>query len=258
MTVEQETVPALNHKDTLVQVDAKAPTCTEIGWDAYEYCTACDYTTYAEKEALDHDIVVDKAVAPTCTETGLTKGQHCSRCDDMTIKQEVIPVKPHNHTAKYDSAKHWKECTCGSIIDEQNHSFIGGNTCSCGFRRVVDSAIKIRNNSGSKTINYGETLKLTAIVTNKPSNAKIYWYVDGVKKGEGEVFNVNFENGTKIITVKLVDSNGVVYQNANGDEIADSENVTINSGFFQKIISFFKNLFGINRTVVQTIFKGIY
>ena len=29
----------------IVSVDAKAPTCTELGWDAYEYCTACTYTT---------------------------------------------------------------------------------------------------------------------------------------------------------------------------------------------------------------------
>ena len=76
--------------------------------------------------------------------------------------------------------------------------------------------------------------------------------------GEGEVFNVKFESGTKIITVKLVDENGVSYQNSDGKEISDSENVTVKGGFFQKIISFFKNLFGMNRTVVQTIFKGIY
>ena len=81
-----------SHEDTLVQVEAKAPTCCEIGWDAYEYCTACDYaTTYEEKAALDHDIVIDAYVAPACTETGLTEGQHCSRCEDMTIAQEVIP-----------------------------------------------------------------------------------------------------------------------------------------------------------------------
>ena len=251
MTVKQEVVPALNHKDTLVKVAAKAPTCTEIGWDAYEYCTACTYTTYVEKAALKHDIIIDKAVDATCTETGLTEGQHCSRCDDATIKQEVVPVKAHNHTAKYDSARHWEECVCGSKINVQNHSFVGENVCSCGFKRTVDSTIKINNNNGSKTINYGETLKLMATVTDKPENAKIYWYVDGEQKGEGEIFNVNFESGTKIITVKLVDENGVVYQNANGEEISESENVTVNAGFFQKLISFFKNLFRIDRTVVQ-------
>ena len=33
---------------SIVSVDAQAPTCTEIGWEAYEYCTACDYSTYEE------------------------------------------------------------------------------------------------------------------------------------------------------------------------------------------------------------------
>ena len=95
IVTDEKEIPATNHKDTLVQVDAQAPTCTEIGWDAYEYCTACDYTTYVEKEALDHDIVIDEAVAPKCGETGLTAGQHCSRCDAMTVVQEVVPALTH-------------------------------------------------------------------------------------------------------------------------------------------------------------------
>ncbi len=251
VTIKQDVVPALNHKDTLVKVAAKAPTCTEIGWDAYEYCTACTYTTYAEKPALKHDIIIDKAVDATCTETGLTEGQHCSRCDDMTVEQEVVPVKPHSYTAKHDSAKHWEECVCGAKANVQNHTFVGGNVCVCGFKKTVDSTVKIKNNSGSKTINYGETLKLMSTVTDKPANAKIYWYIDGELKGEGEIFEVKFESGTKIITVKLVDANGVVYQNANGEEISESENVTVKAGFFQKLISFFKNLFRMNRIVVQ-------
>ena len=42
------------NKHTLVQKDAKAPTCTEIGWDAYESCTECDYTTYEVLPAITH------------------------------------------------------------------------------------------------------------------------------------------------------------------------------------------------------------
>ena len=253
VTVEQEIVPALNHKDTLIKVEAKSPTCTEIGWDAYEYCTACEYTTYVEKEALDHNIIIDEAIAATCTETGLTEGQHCSRCASATVEQETIPMKDHNHIVKYDSTKHWKECVCGSKIEMQNHTFDGNSLCECGYKRVVNATIVIKNNSGSRTINYGETLKLTAVTNNKPYDAKIYWYVDGVLMGEGEIFNVSFESGAKIVTVKLVDSNGYVLQNADGNEISDNETVTVKSGFFQKLISFFKNLFGIGRTVVQSI-----
>ena len=122
----------------------------------------------------------------------------------------------------------------------------------------IKAIIKIKNNNGPKTINYGEILKLTAVVTDKPADATIVWYVDGVKKGEGETFNVSFESGTKTVEVKLADSNGNILRNASGNEIKDSERVTVKSGFFQKIISFFKNLFGMNRTVVQAIFKGVF
>ena len=120
----------------------------------------------------------------------------------------------------------------------------------------IKATIKIKNNSGSKIINYGENLSLTATVTDKPVDAKIYWYVDGDKKGEGETFNVSFNSGTKTVEAKLVDANGNILRNASGNEISDSEEVTVKSGFFQKLISFFKNLFGINRTVVQAIFKS--
>ncbi len=114
------------------------------------------------------------------------------------------------------------------------------------------AVVTINNNTGSKTINYGDTLRLTASATNIPDNTAIYWYVDGVKRGEGESFDISFESGTKTVTVKLVDkSTDKVLENEYGNEIADLENISVNSGFFQKIISFFKNLFGLNRTVSQ-------
>ena len=64
----------------LVQHAAKAPTCTEIGWDAYETCSRCDYTTYAELPALNHDYQA-VTVEPTCETDGYTVFT-CSRCKD--------------------------------------------------------------------------------------------------------------------------------------------------------------------------------
>lgn len=84
------------------------------------------------------------------------------------------------------------------------------------------ATVNIKNNSGSKSVNYGEVLRLTAIVTNKPADANIVWYVDGIKKGEGETFNVSFESGTKTIEVKLVDASGNVLKDSNGNEIKDA------------------------------------
>lgn len=59
---------------------AKAPTCTKPGWNAYETCSRCDYTTYAEQPALNHDYQA-VTVAPTCEADGYTVFT-CSRCND--------------------------------------------------------------------------------------------------------------------------------------------------------------------------------
>ena len=85
----------------LKQHAAKAPTCTEKGWNAYETCSRCDYTTYAEQPALNHDLVNHDAQAPTCTEIGWDAYKTCSRCDYTTYAEQ--PALNHdlvNHDAK--------------------------------------------------------------------------------------------------------------------------------------------------------------
>ena len=91
--------PDPNNHD-LVHHDAKAPTCTEIGWDEYDACQreGCDYTTKVEIPALKHKLVHHDAKAPTCTETGWEEYDTCSRCD-YTTKVE-IPAPGHDYTEK--------------------------------------------------------------------------------------------------------------------------------------------------------------
>ena len=87
----------------LVHFRAKAPTCTEIGWDAYEACSRCDHTTRKELPALNHNLEQHEAKAPTCTEKGWDAYKTCSRlgCDHTTRKE--LPALNHNleqHEAK--------------------------------------------------------------------------------------------------------------------------------------------------------------
>ena len=94
--------PDPNNHD-LVHHDAKAPTCTEIGWNAYDACQreGCTYTTKVEIPALKHKLVHHDAKAPTCTETGWEEYDTCSRCD-YTTKVE-LPALKHDlvhHDAK--------------------------------------------------------------------------------------------------------------------------------------------------------------
>ena len=81
-----------NH--ALEQHAAKAPTCTEIGWDAYETCSRCDHTTYAEQPALNHDLEQHEANAPPCTEKGWDAYETCCRCDYTTRK--ALPALNHD------------------------------------------------------------------------------------------------------------------------------------------------------------------
>ena len=76
----------------LVHFRAKAPTCTEIGWDAYEACSRCDYTTYVELPA-QHDLEHHAAKAPTCTEPGWNAYETCSRCNYTTYAE--LPALKH-------------------------------------------------------------------------------------------------------------------------------------------------------------------
>ena len=88
-------------KHDLEQHAAKAPTCTEIGWDAYETCSRCDYTTRKELPALNHALEQHEAQAPTCTAKGWNAYETCSRCNYTTYAEQ--PALNHalvNHDAK--------------------------------------------------------------------------------------------------------------------------------------------------------------
>ncbi len=94
--------PDPNNHD-LVHHDAKAPTCTEIGWDAYDACQreGCTYTTKVEIPALKHKLVHHDAKAPTCTETGWEEYDTCSRCDYTTkVELPALKHKLVHHDAK--------------------------------------------------------------------------------------------------------------------------------------------------------------
>ena len=84
-----------NH--ALEQHAAKAPTCTEPGWNAYETCSRCDYTTYTELTALNHDLVQHEAQAATCTKPGWNAYETCSRCDYTTYAEQ--PALNHDYQA---------------------------------------------------------------------------------------------------------------------------------------------------------------
>ena len=120
-----------NH--ALEQHAAKAPTCTEIGWNAYEACSRCDYTTRKELPALNHDLEQHAAKAPTCTEIGWNAYKTCSRCDYTTYAElpilghdyQAVTVEPTCETDGYTvfTCSRCKDSYTADLTDQLGHQF---------------------------------------------------------------------------------------------------------------------------------------
>lgn len=87
---------------------AKAPTCTEAGWDEYVTCkrTGCTYTTYQAKPALNHDYTVQDK----------DENQHWNKCSRCNVVDETSKT---NHSVTIwettDTGRAGK-CSCGAIV----------------------------------------------------------------------------------------------------------------------------------------------
>lgn len=132
----------------LVQHEAQAPTCTEIGWNAYEACKNCNYTTRKELPALNHDLEQHEAKAPTCTEKGWDAYETCSRCDYTTYAElpalnhdyQAVTVEPTCETDGYTvfTCSRCKDSYTADPTDQLGHQFgawspngTGSQSASC-------------------------------------------------------------------------------------------------------------------------------
>ena len=174
--------PDPNNHD-LVHHDAKAPTCTEIGWDEYDACQreGCTYTTKVEIPALKHKLVHHDAKAPTCTETGWEEYDTCSRCD-YTTKVELLALK---HDLVHHDAK---APTCTEIgWDEYD-------TCSrCDYTTKVEipaaghdyteKVVKPTCGKGGYTLHTCK--KCNDSYKDHQTKTLLHWYGEWTSNGDG-------------------------------------------------------------------------
>ena len=125
--------PDPNNHD-LVHHDAKAPTCTEIGWNEYDACQreGCDYTTKVEIPAPGHDYT-EKVVKPTCGKGGYTL-HTCKKCQDSYKDQQTKKLLhwygewtnngdgTHSATCKRKDCKHVSKTECAIVEFKQDEA----------------------------------------------------------------------------------------------------------------------------------------
>ena len=136
-TFESGTIDVNNHD--LNYHDAKAPTCTESGWKAYETCKreGCNYTSYQGLDALDHDwndwtSNGDGTHTRTCkndpshTETEDCSGVDCGQtgaCSVCNGEYTAVPAEHEYEPWSYDASEHWRSCIHCKASQKSNHSF---------------------------------------------------------------------------------------------------------------------------------------
>lgn len=118
------------------------------------------------------------------------------------------------------------------------------------YALVEDFSLSILRNPGTATVDYGESLRLTA-EHNGTNGETVYWYLDGVLAGKGDTVTVTPHSAGSEVSAVLCDKDGKELADMDGNTITDSQKIAVNAGFFKRLISFFKNLFRLDRTVTQ-------
>ena len=218
-------------------IESVDPSCTKEGSKTLK-CTKCG-NTYNEKiEKKAHTAVIDNSVAATCTTAGLTEGSHCSTCGTVIKARTTVPATGHT--------------------DMNNDGLC--DKCGKSLAPTVYPKLSIRTPSVT-TISYGFTLNLHANVTDLPDGARIVWSMDGsgfelIPSADGMTCGVkSVSKGSATITAKVIDKNGNAVKDANGNEITASQQLTSKAGFFQKLVAFFKKLFGSNMVIPSSLNK---
>ena len=125
--------PDPNNHD-LVHHDAKAPTCTEIGWNEYDACQreGCDYTTKVEIPAPGHNYT-EKVVKPTCGKGGYTL-HTCKKCNDSYKDHQTKTLLhwygewtsngdgTHSATCKREDCKRVSKTECAIVEFKQDEA----------------------------------------------------------------------------------------------------------------------------------------
>lgn len=183
----------------------------------------------------------------------------CSDCGETVEVEDGLDL--HSFFCKGNASY----CdNCGEIIYGSTIDYVA-HVALCEFNKYE---VKIKNNPGTTTLNYGDTLKLTAVVVYdgeilKGVPAEQYkWTADSnaVKiTSFGSTCEIEaIKSGTVTITLNILDENGeelpwAIDEDGNEVGFVDTQTIKVKTGFFQMLASFFKNIFGINRTIVQNI-----
>ena len=237
------------------------PTCFEYGVEK-RICSVCQKAEFRGVGKKHGDFELKNYQEANCTADGYSGDKYCKNCEELVEMGKILPATGHT----------WSEWT---VISKPTLDASGTEERVCGKCKEKESKEipkldfltmngKFSINTPSvTTVSYGFTLNLHANVTDLPEGARIVWSMDGsgfelIPSADGMTCGVkSVSKGSATITAKVVDKNGNAVKDANGNEITASQQLTSKAGFFQKLVAFFKKLFGSNMIIPSSLNKLI-
>ncbi len=230
------TTPKIDHQWTFVSDTA---TCQTNGKVTYKCAfSGCTETNVVDSPAKGHiyGLVSDTA---TCTSSGEATYK-CNTCS--ASYKEVSPAKGHNHvvdsyvapTTEAEGKITYKCTDCGNVKTE-----------------TLEKLSVIREPK-TKSINCKDGVLIRPNFANIPEGATVEWTADNScfnwsVDADGNLKAISNSSGDTTFSAKVKLADGTYMTDMYGNEVVDQTTVKSNAGFFQKIIGFFKGLFGLTK-----------
>ena len=252
--------------------NAKTATCTLEGFTGDTYCTLCNtkISSGTSIKALGHSFTTYTYNNDATTEKDGTETATCDRCTatDTRTKSgsKLQPAHTHSYTKKVTAPTCTEQgyttytCSCGFSYNDDyqpatNHADSNNDgycdNCSAPMKSnpVNPNANAKINVAGGRSVDYRSKVIIKAKASGVDSKYKLAIYVGNNRVATGSntevTYNAGETKGDINYTVKVVDANGNIAKDANGNEISkDGGKISCNSGFFKKLVAFFKGLFG--------------
>ena len=252
-------------------------TVTDISSSAFNGTNAviyCYYNSYAYKFAMENNIKCE-LITVTLSENSVSTfagGAAAVKAVPSVTVASGIPLvwrSADPTVADVDSK--------GNIVGKSEGNTtvgvysLGGNLlaeCKVSVSKRIDFKFATPSTA---TVKYGEKLILHIDTSTLPEGTAVEWSIS-----DSNAFRLSDESaactlhqscvtctvesiakGSATITAKVVDKNGNAVKDANGNEIAASQQLTSKAGFFQKLVAFFKKLFGSNMVIPSSLNKLI-
>ncbi len=182
-------------------------------------------------KAADKELACAKAEAKKSLETA--KEQFISDDAKTAIDEAITAIERATNLDSVKSAK-ISGVTNAVNMDEAYLTKIK-------FDKVLINISALKEN-----VDYRSIITVKATAKNIPEGYILAMYIDG-KTVKGTNTEVSYEYGelkSNIdYTVKVIDTNGNVQKDSNGNELSKDSKITVNAGFFKKLVAFFKGLF---------------